>query len=140
MKEINILLIEDNEGDIILTTEAFEESKVPNKIEVIKDGESAICFFESIPSTENLPDIVLLDINLPRKNGHEVLHYLKSSNRFKQIPVIILTTSSSEKDVVKAYQSYANSFITKPIDIDKFYSTIQKIEDFWLDFVRLPNG
>src|SRR5258708_3850974 len=104
MKGINILLIEDNEGDILLTTEAFEESKIVNTITAIKDGEKAINFFKTITSKEDIPHLVLLDVNLPKVNGHEVLMYIKNNERFKSIPVIMLTTSSSEKDVLRSYK------------------------------------
>ncbi|MEO6542278.1 MAG: response regulator, partial [Ferruginibacter sp.] len=108
MKAIHILLVEDNEGDIMLTTEALEEGKIANKISIVKDGKHAIDFLNKKGGYENasLPDLVLLDINLPKKNGHEVLQYIKHAEALKQIPVIMLTTSSSEKDILESYKNY----------------------------------
>lgn len=136
--QINILLIEDNEGDILLTREAFEESKIVNKIIVIKDGKEAINFFETLTSKEDVPHIVLLDINLPKMSGHEVLMYIKNNERFKSIPVIMLTTSSSEKDILQSYKNHVNCYITKPIDVADFMKAIAKIEDFWINIVSIP--
>lgn len=138
MKAISILLIEDNEGDILLTKEAFEESKIINKIIVIKDGKEAINFFETLGSKDNLPHIVLLDVNLPKMSGHEVLMYIKNTERFKSIPVIMLTTSSSEKDILQSYRNHVNCYITKPIDVADFMKAIAKIEDFWINIVSIP--
>src|ERR1700761_5678501 len=138
MKGINILLVEDNEGDILLTTEAFEESKIVNRITAIRDGKAAINFFEAITNKEDVPHLVLLDINLPKVNGHEVLMYIKNNNRYKSIPVIMLTTSSSEKDILLSYKNYVNCYITKPIDVADFMKAIIKIEDFWINIVSIP--
>jgi len=138
MKPINILLVEDNEGDILLTTEALDESKIINKISVIKDGKAAITFFERLSENDIWPDLVLLDVNLPKMNGHEVLNYLKNNDTYKNIPVIMLTTSSSEKDIMAAYNSYVNCYITKPIDVADFMDAIVKIEEFWINIVSIP--
>jgi len=138
MAPINILLVEDNEGDILLTTEALEDSKIINKIKVIKDGKAAINFFESLKEREDVPDLVLLDVNLPKVNGHEVLSFLKKNDRFKVIPVIMLTTSSSEKDIMLAYSNYVNCYITKPIEVADFIDAILKIESFWINIVTIP--
>ncbi len=138
MKSIHILLIEDNEGDILLTTEALEDSRIINKISVIKDGEKAIAFFGGLTANDNVPDLVLLDINLPRKSGHEVLLYIKSHNNYKQIPVIMLTTSSSDKDILASYKNHVNCYITKPIEVQDFMKAITKIEDFWINIVSIP--
>jgi CheY-like chemotaxis protein len=138
MKPINILLIEDNEGDILLTTEAFEESKIVNKITAIKDGKKAINFFETLSNKEDAPHLVLLDINLPKVSGHEVLMYIKTSEKYKSIPVIMLTTSSSEKDILSSYKNHVNCYITKPIDVTDFMKAIMKIEDFWINIVSIP--
>ena len=142
MKTIHILLVEDNEGDIMLTTEALQEGRVFNKVSVVRDGKLAIDFLNKHNGFVNaeLPDLILLDINMPKKNGHEVLHYLKSSEDFKQIPVIMLTTSSSRKDVLLAYKNYANCFISKPVEINEFIEAVRKIENFWIDIVHLPNN
>ena len=138
MKGINILLIEDNEGDIMLTKEAFEESKIVNNITSIKDGQEAINFFESLKVKDEHPQLVLLDINLPKVSGHDVLAYIKNNERFKSIPVIMLTTSSSEKDKTACYQNHVNCYITKPVEVEDFIDAILKIEDFWINIVSLP--
>lgn len=138
MKSIHILLVEDNEGDILLTTEALQESRIINKITVLKDGKKAIDFFEGITHKEDCPDMVLLDINLPKKNGIEVLHYIKNSLKYKQIPVIMLTTSSSESDILNSYKNYVNCYITKPIEAHDFINAVAKIEDFWINIVSIP--
>ena len=138
MKGINILLIEDNEGDILLTTEAFEESRIVNKITSIRDGKAAIGFFESIARKEDVPHLVLLDINLPKISGHDVLVYIKNSKKYCTIPVIILTTSSAEKDILQSYRNHVNCYITKPIEVNDFMKAITKIEDFWINIVSIP--
>jgi CheY-like chemotaxis protein len=138
MKPIHLLLIEDNEGDILLTREAFAESRIINNMSVITDGKSAITYFEETKQTEDLPDLVLLDINLPRKSGHEVLQYIKGEERLTHIPVIMLTTSSSEKDIILSYKHHVNCYITKPIDVVDFMNAVSKIEDFWVSIVSIP--
>ncbi|MEJ5994403.1 response regulator [Pedobacter sp. Du54] len=139
MKSIHILLVEDNEGDILLTTEALEESKIINKISVIKDGSAAIDFFEQLKDDQNKPDLVLLDINLPKKSGQEVLSHIKKHPLHSRIPVIMLTTSSAERDILLAYKNYANCYITKPVEVSEFISAIAKIQDFWINIVSIPN-
>ena len=138
MNEINILLIEDNEGDILLTLEAFEESKIVNNIKTIKDGKLAINYLESISKKTDAPHLILLDINLPKINGHEVLTYIKNDDRHKRIPVIMLTTSSSQTDILKSYNNHANCYITKPVDVSDFMAAIAKIQDFWMNIVSIP--
>ena len=132
MNSIHILLVEDNEGDIILTSEALEESDIPNRISIAKDGKLAIDFLNKEHQFENVesPDLILLDINLPKKNGHEVLEYIKSSETLKKIPVILLSTSSSKKDIQECYKHHATGYITKPFDVDVFRLAIAKIENF----------
>jgi len=137
MKSIHVLLVEDNEGDILLTTEMLEESKVVKKITVMRDGKSAMEFFETL-KTGNQPDFVLLDINLPKKTGHEVLHYIKTNGKYNQIPVIMLTTSSSDKDILLAYGQHANCYVTKPVEFGDFMSAISKINDFWTNIASIP--
>ena len=139
MKPIHILLVEDNEGDIYLVTEALEEGKIVNKISVARDGQEAIDFLDKNGkyANEELPDLILLDVNLPKKNGHEVLEYIKEQDNLKQIPVIMLTTSSSEKDILLSYKNHANCFITKPVDVDNFLKVIYSIENFWITIVTL---
>ena len=140
MKPIHILLVEDNEGDIFLVTEALEEGKIVNKVSVIKDGKEAIDFLEKKGKYQNAerPDLILLDVNLPKKNGHEVLEHIKSQKNLKQIPVIMLTTSSSEKDISMSYKNHANCFITKPVDVENFLKVVYSIENFWISIVTLP--
>lgn len=139
-KYIHILLVEDNEGDILLIKEAFEEAGMHHQLSVVNDGEQALDYLHKQPPFEatEMPDIIVLDINLPKMNGHEVLHYIKNQAAFKAIPVIILTTSSSSKDIDKAYQNYVNSYITKPVDIQDFVNIVNGIEDYWLNISKLP--
>lgn len=139
-KEVLILLVEDNEGDIVLTIEALKAAKVANGIEVVRDGEAALKYLrkEGIYKYKELPDIILLDINLPRLNGLEVLAEIKNDENLKSLPVVMLTTSDSEVDILKSYQSYANCFITKPVDYEKFMNVVHMIKDFWIDIVKLP--
>ena len=141
MKPIHILLIEDNEGDILLTREALEEKKIANHVSVVKNGKDGIDFmFKRGKYKEaETPDLVLLDINLPLKSGHEVLKQIKENEATKQVPVIILTTSSSEADISESYSNYANCYITKPVDVNDFLEAISMIEDFWFSIVMLPN-
>ncbi|WP_439504358.1 response regulator [Sediminibacterium sp.] len=142
LKPSHVLLVEDNEGDILLTTEALEDRALADKITVIRDGKLAIEFLDNLAlnNSNTLPDIILLDINLPRKNGHQVLHHIKASPILKKIPVIMFTTSSSEKDITESYNNHANCFITKPIDADDFNTTMESIESFWMQTVTLPNN
>lgn len=141
MKSIHILLIEDNEGDILLTTEAFEDAKILNTLSIARDGQEAIQFLEKTDqfSEVETPDLILLDVNLPKKNGHEVLQYIKGSKGLKHIPVIMLTTSISEKDITKSYENHANCYITKPVEVDDFLNVIASIESFWIRIVQLPS-
>ena len=140
MKPIHILLVEDNEGDILLTTEAFEDAKILVTLSVVKDGKEAIDFVnkQGHYGTAALPDLVLLDVNLPRKNGHEVLKYIKENESLKHMPVIMLTTSSSPKDINLSYNNYANCYITKPVEVNDFIKVIATIENFWISIVKLP--
>lgn len=140
MKPIHILLVEDNEGDIFLVTDALEEGKIVNKVSVIKDGKEAIDFLEKKEKYQNAerPDLILLDINLPKKNGFEVLEHIKSQKNLKQIPVIMLTTSSSEKDISMSYKNHANCFITKPVDVENFLKSVFSIENFGISIVTFP--
>lgn len=142
MNAIHILLIEDNEGDILLTTEAFEDAKILNNISIARDGDEAIQFLDKKGkySQSESPDLVLLDVNLPKKNGHEVLQYIKSSDSLKHIPVIMLTTSMAENDIKKSYRNYANCYITKPVEVDDFLNVIASIESFWVNIVQLPGN
>lgn len=142
MKGIHILLVEDNEGDILLTTEALEERKIINKISVAKDGKEALDFMfkEGAYKNATTPDLILLDVNLPKKSGHEVLQLIKNDDRTAHIPVIMLTTSSSETDINLSYKHHANCYITKPVEVNDFLEAISGIEDFWLNIVKLPTN
>ena len=142
MKPVHILLAEDNEGDIVLTLEALEEGRIINKVDVVRDGKEAIDYLNKTGRYKDAvtPDFVLLDINLPKKSGQEVLRYIKTNDVLKHIPVIILTTSSSEKDITQSYNNYANCYITKPVDMNEFINAIIKVEDFWINIVKLPNS
>ena len=141
MEPIHILLVEDNEGDILLTTEAFENIKLHVSLSVVKDGKAAIDFLLNQGKYEDAmqPDLLLLDVNLPKKNGHEVLKFIKEDEQLKHIPVIMLTTSSSPSDIKAAYQNYANCYITKPIEAHNFLDIISTIENFWISIVKLPS-
>lgn len=141
MKSIHILLVEDNEGDIVLTTEALEDSKIINSISVARDGKAALDYMFRHEGYEQAtpPDLILLDINLPLKNGHEVLQELKSNSSTQHIPVIMLTTSSSESDIKLSYKHHANCYISKPVDISEFLNAISQMENFWLNIVTLPS-
>lgn len=140
MEPIHILLVEDNEGDILLTTEALEERRLTKKISVVRDGKEALDFLfrNDHYSDAETPELILLDINLPKKNGLEVLQIIKSTQGLQHIPVIIFTTSSSEKDLDFCYNNHVNCFITKPVDIEEFAKVINKIENFWLNTITLP--
>jgi two-component system, chemotaxis family, response regulator Rcp1 len=139
-RTIEILLVEDNPGDARLTLEAFKEGRVLNNLTVLKDGVEAIAYLrrEAPYAAAKMPDLILLDLNLPRKSGREVLMEIKGDERLRTIPVLILTTSADERDVMGAYNDHANCYITKPVDLDQFLRAIQSIESFWLSVVRLP--
>jgi CheY-like chemotaxis protein len=132
--------VEDNEGDVGLIEEVLEEVKIRNSLHIVEDGEEAMCFlhgdgrFSGAPR----PDIILLDLNLPKKDGREVLREIKEDNVLKNIPVVILTTSGAEKDILRSYDLHANAYVTKPIDFDQFIMVIKSIANFWLEVVKLP--
>lgn len=140
MKKIEILLVEDNEGDIVLTTEAFEESDLHSNINVARNGREALDYLslDGGNSDNELPDLILLDINLPLLNGHEVLRCIKQNERTKHIPVIILTTSSASNDINATYMNHANCYITKPADINEFFEVINTLGKFWFNIAKLP--
>ena len=139
-RAIDILLIEDNPGDIRLTQEILKESKIRNKIFVVNNGADAMEFLlrQGKFSDAVRPDLILLDLNLPRKDGREVLAEIKQDPVLKRIPVVILTTSKDEQDVLKTYELYANCYITKPVGLEQFVTVVRAIEDFWLAIVKLP--
>ena len=140
MQEIHILLVDDNEGDILLTREALEEAKIINRISVAYDGIEAIQFLRNNGPYSGAPDLILLDINLPKMDGKEVLSIIKNDPDLKRIPVIMLTTSSSEKDILTSYDNHANCYITKPVDLERFMDVVRTIEDFWISIVKLPKA
>lgn len=141
-RPIEILLVEDNEGDVILTLEALEEARINNHIHVARDGEEALKFLKKQQpySHSETPDIILLDINLPRKDGREVLSEIKNDEKLKTIPVVVLTTSDADKDISYAYHHYANCYITKPVDFSRFIEIINSIKSFWISIVQLPKS
>jgi two-component system, chemotaxis family, response regulator Rcp1 len=140
-KPIEILLVEDNPADVRLTQEALKEGKVRNNLHIARDGIEAIEFLRRIGKFANAtrPDLILLDLNLPRKDGREVLADIKADPELKSIPVVVLTTSSAEADIFKIYKLHANCYITKPVDLDQFVKVVKSIDDFWLTVVRLPS-
>ncbi len=137
---VRILLIEDNPGDIRLTIEALKEGRIQNKLTVATDGEEALDYLygRGIHNKRIKPDIILLDLNLPKLDGREVLKTIKSDDDLKRIPIIVLTTSKADEDIARAYDLYANAYITKPVDIEQFLKVVRAIEDFWLAIVKLP--
>lgn len=140
MKNAHILLVEDNEGDIVLTRDALESRAFVSLLTVVKNGKQALDFVfqEGDHSGAERPDLILLDVNLPLKNGHEVLQCLKNDDRYKQIPVIMLTTSSSERDIAISSKNHANCYITKPIEMDDYIAAMDTIEEFWNQWIRIP--
>jgi two-component system, chemotaxis family, response regulator Rcp1 len=139
-RPIEILLVEDNPGDVRLTIEALKEAKVRNHLSVAKDGVEALAFLRRKGSYTDAvrPDLILLDLNLPRKDGREVLAEIKADASLRAIPVVILTTSRAEQDVLRSYELHANCYITKPVDLDQFITVVKSIESFWLTIVTLP--
>ena len=139
-RPVRILLVEDNPGDVRLTKEALKEAKVRNEISVAGDGEEALAFLRKEGKFEGVkhPDVILLDLNLPRKGGLEVLREIKNDEGLKRIPVVVVTSSKAEQDIVRSYNLHANCFVTKPVDLNQFLEVIRSIEDFWLSIVWLP--
>lgn len=140
-KDRIILLVEDNEGDIVLITDAFEEASIDVTLKIVRNGQDALNFlmkkngFEQEPR----PDLIILDVNLPRLNGHEVLKAIKDDLDLRRIPVVMLTTSSSPSDINRSYQNHVNCYITKPVDVDDFIKAVLSIESFWINIVELPS-
>ncbi|MEH2061614.1 MAG: response regulator [Nostoc sp.] len=137
---IEVLLVEDNPGDAQLTRIALEDSKISIHLNVVEDGVEAMAFLRKKEKYAKVrhPDIILLDLNLPKKDGREVLAEIKGDENLKRIPVVVLTTSQAEEDILKAYNLYANCYITKPVDFDQFVKIVQSIENFWFAIVKLP--
>lgn len=140
MKKIEILMVEDNPDDVDLTREALKDAKVCNQLHVAQDGVEAMAFLrrEGKYTGAPRPDIILLDLNLPRKDGREVLAEVKSDENLKRIPVVILTTSQAEEDIMKAYNLHVNCYVTKPVDFDQFVKVVKSIKEFWFSVVKLP--
>lgn len=140
-KALEILLIEDNPGDVRLTQEVLLEGNICNHLNTVEDGVKAIAFLRKIPPYTQAPhpDLIILDLNLPKKGGQEVLEVIKVDEQLKRIPVIVLTTSRAEEDIIRAYNLHANCYISKPIDLDEFIKVVKSIEEFWLKIVKLPS-
>lgn len=140
-RPIEILLVEDNPGDIILTKEAFAEAKIKNNIHIARDGEEALLYLSRQNGFEKAvePDLILLDLNLPKIDGREVLDNIKSDESLCHIPVVVLTSSESEQDILETYELHANSYVVKPINLEQFVSVINAIENFWFTVVTLPS-
>ncbi|MEO6705766.1 MAG: response regulator [Ginsengibacter sp.] len=139
-KEVHILLVEDNDGDILLTLEALKQANINNKVDVVKDGDKALKYLYKEGQYKNAitPDLILLDINLPKVDGIEVLNHIKNDEKLMIIPVVMLTTSDSERDILKSYKNHANCYITKPVNFSNFMEVIKTIKDFWISIVQLP--
>jgi CheY-like chemotaxis protein len=137
---IEVLLVEDDPGDVLMTREAFEEHKVRNRLNVVSDGVDALAYLRREKPFEEAvrPDLILLDLNLPRRDGREVLAEIKNDTVLRQIPVVVLTTSQADEDVLRSYQLHANAYVTKPVDFDRFVSVVKQIDDFFISVVRLP--
>jgi CheY-like chemotaxis protein len=137
---IEILLVEDDPGDVLMTREAFADNKVQNRLTVVSDGEEALGYLRRQGQFADAvrPDLILLDLNLPRRDGREVLAEIKSDPQLQQIPVVVLTTSQSEEDILRSYQLHANAYVTKPVDFDSFIQVVRQIDDFFLTVVKLP--
>ena len=138
---IDVLLVEDDEGDVLMTREAFEYYKIQNRLHVVSDGEQALQFLRRTGPYADAPrpGLILLDVNLPRRSGMEVLAELKQDDELLMIPVIMLTTSQAEEDVLRSYDLHANAYVTKPVDFDRFVSIVRQIDEFFVSVVRLPS-
>jgi CheY-like chemotaxis protein len=139
---VDILLVEDDSGDVELTREALRDSKLTLKLHVVEDGEKALQFMRREKPYEDMPrpDLVLLDLNLPRIDGREVLKIVKADEKLRDIPIVVVTTSDAEADIVRSYNLGANCYITKPIGLDQFLNVVKALEDFWFTVVKLPSG
>jgi CheY-like chemotaxis protein len=139
-KPIEVLLVEDDPGDVVLITEAFEHNKVNNRLHVVADGVEALQFLRREAPYEDaaVPDLVLLDLNLPRKDGRQVLAEVKADDALRRIPVVVLTTSKAEEDVLRSYDLHANAYVTKPVDFDRFIEVVRQIDEFFVSVVKLP--
>ena len=140
VKPVEVLLVEDDPGDVLMTREAFEEFKVRNNLNVVSDGEEAMAYLRREGEYADVarPDLVLLDLNLPRMDGRQVLAAIKGDEELASIPVVVLTTSEAEEDVLRSYRLHANAYVTKPVDFDRFIDIVRRIDDFFVTVVRLP--
>ena len=140
LEVIDVLLVEDDPGDVLLIREAFEDNKVHNRLHVVADGVDALAFLrrEGEHADAPRPDLVLLDLNLPRKDGREVLAEVKGDDALQHIPVVVLTTSKAEEDVLRSYKLHANAYVTKPVDFDRFIDVVRQIDEFFVTVVKLP--
>jgi CheY-like chemotaxis protein len=137
---VDILLVEDNKGDVGLIEEVLEETKIRNRLHIAEDGEEAMLFLhnEGKFSGSPRPDIILLDLNSPKKDGREILKEIKEDNNLRSIPIVVLTSSNSEKDIIRSYELHANAYVTKPLDLNEFINVVKSIINFWLEVVKLP--
>jgi two-component system response regulator len=142
VESIEVLLVEDDPGDVVLIQEAFEDNKVRNRLHCVSDGVDALRFLRRQDEFADAPrpDLILLDLNLPRKDGREVLAEVKTDERLQQIPVVVLTTSKLEEDVLRSYKLHANAYVTKPVDFDRFIEVVRQIDEFFVTVVKLPRG
>ena len=140
-RQVEILLVEDDPGDVLMTREAFDDYKVRNQLHVVSDGAEAMAFLrqEGEYADKPRPDLVLLDLNLPRKDGREVLAEIKGDDELQQIPVVVLTTSKAEEDVLRSYKLHANAYVPKPVDFDRFIEVVRQIDEFFVTVVKLPS-
>ncbi|GIJ75823.1 Response regulator receiver domain-containing protein [Micromonospora phaseoli] len=137
---IEVLLVEDDPGDVLMTQEAFEEHKLRNRLNVVSDGTEALAYLrrEGQYADAVLPDLILLDLNLPRRDGREVLEEIKKDEQLCRIPVVVLTTSQADEDILRSYQLHANAYVTKPVDFEQFISVVRQIDEFFVSVVKLP--
>jgi len=137
---IEVLLVEDDPGDVLMTQEAFEEHKLRNRLNVVSDGAEALAYLRHEGSYADAvtPDLILLDLNLPRRDGREVLREIKKDRELCQIPVVVLTTSAADEDILRSYQLHANAYVTKPVDFERFISVVRQIDEFFVSVVKLP--
>jgi CheY-like chemotaxis protein len=142
VRPIEVLLVEDDEGDVLMTREALDEGKVFNRLAVVGDGVQAIAYLrrEDPYAEVTRPDLVLLDLNLPRRDGRQVLEEVKADPELRRIPIVVLTTSEADEDVLRSYDLHANAYVTKPVDFDRFVEVIRQIDEFFISVVRLPPG
>jgi CheY-like chemotaxis protein len=141
VRVVDVLLVEDDPGDVLMTQEAFTDNKVHNRLHVVNNGVDAMSFLRNEPPYQDvpLPDLILLDLNLPKMDGREVLAAIKEDPKLRSIPVVVLTTSEAEEDVLKSYHLHANAYVTKPVDFERFIDVVRRIDEFFVTVVRLPS-